>query len=270
MASKSKPKDKNSAAQLRGENMRVPIELITPNRWNPNVQSDFMFERERRSIRKFGFIDDVTVREIRAGKSVTYEIIDGEHRWKAAKLEGLAEVTVKNLGTVPDEEAKTLTDILNNLRGEPDPEKQGKLITELQEFPELVEILPYTETQLEHFMKVSEFDWEEQQQRERDAAKEAGAGRGRSKGMAKLEFRVPKDAKKIIDRAVNAVMKETGTDNPGRALELLCGDYLAGPGVRVQESDEDTGGESSSEEGAVEEPGKGSGGQSEDEAHSAT
>lgn len=50
-------------AGLAGVEKVVPINAIRPNPWNPNVMSEFMFEKERASIREFGFIDPILVRE---------------------------------------------------------------------------------------------------------------------------------------------------------------------------------------------------------------
>lgn len=130
-----------------------PSELV-PNTWNPNMQSDFMFEREKLSIKKFGFVDPITVRMVEGDM----EIVDGEHRWKAALDLGLTEVTVLNLGEVSLERAMALTDILNNLRGNQDATKQAAMLTSiLQEEPELRDILPYTVDQLRQY--TSGIDW---------------------------------------------------------------------------------------------------------------
>lgn len=140
---------------------------LVPNNWNPNVQSEFMFEREKASIKEFGFVDPVTIRVANEhgplknkDSKLVGQILDGEHRWKAASELGMKEVSVENLGKVSDVKAKALTDLLNKLRGEPDEMKQAELIASvLAEQPDLASILPYTETELDEFQAMLNFDW---------------------------------------------------------------------------------------------------------------
>lgn len=53
---------------------------VQPNPWNPNKMNERQFAAELESIMHNGFLDPVTVRE---HAMEGYEIIDGEHRWKA-------------------------------------------------------------------------------------------------------------------------------------------------------------------------------------------
>lgn len=153
----SQPAEK-SPPPIVGTVRLVPIGDVRPNPWNPNVQSDFVFEKERASIREFGFLDPVTVRSVEGG----YEIVDGEHRWKAAKLEGLLQISVNDLGLLDDARAKALTDILNQLHGEPDRKKHAELIVSvLESLPDFASILPYTADQLDGFRQEVEFNWSE-------------------------------------------------------------------------------------------------------------
>jgi ParB-like chromosome segregation protein Spo0J len=145
----------------------VAIDKLAPNPWNPNKQSSFMFEREKSSIKEFGFIDPVTVREVIPGE---YQIVDGEHRWRAAKELGHTEVPITNLGKISDARAKALTDLLNNLRGTTDDLAQHEMIQSiLNEDESLRDVLPYTDTQLRQML---DFDWNLLAEDEKTAEKE--------------------------------------------------------------------------------------------------
>ena len=123
----------------------VSTSNLSPNPWNPNEMTDFMFEREKESIRKFGFLDPITVRETAEG----LQIVDGEHRWKAAKELGSLELPIINLGSITKAKAQALTEALNNLRGEHNPEKEAIMLSELLTAePDLRSILPYEESDL--------------------------------------------------------------------------------------------------------------------------
>jgi len=136
----------------------VNIDDIVPNQWNPNVQDEFIQQRTRRSIEKFGFVDPITVR-IKEG---VYEIIDGEHRWIEAKNAKMETVPIINLGEVVDTVARQLTIVLNETRGEFDTVKLSELLVELQkdvDYNELLNDLPYPKEELDSLLALPEFDW---------------------------------------------------------------------------------------------------------------
>jgi hypothetical protein len=149
-------------ARIVGVQSVVPIDSLDPNPWNPNVQSDFMFEKERESIRVHGFIDPITVRSGREKGPMFKrpQILDGEHRWKGGKLEGMTEVPIVDLGRVSDARAKVITEVMNKLRGENDPLRWSEMIMSIQaEEPGMLAYLPYEEAALTSILKSSEVDW---------------------------------------------------------------------------------------------------------------
>lgn len=105
--------------------LSVPVGTLRPNPWNPNVVGPELETAIRQSVDAFGFIDPVLVRPVRGG----YEIIDGEHRWLAAREEGHTHVDVI-VRELTDAEAKKLTIILNE-HGTPDTLKLGNLLADL-------------------------------------------------------------------------------------------------------------------------------------------
>lgn len=138
----------------------VPIEKVRANPWNPNKQSDFIFEKERESIREHGFIDPILVR----GKGPGYEVIDGEHRLKAAIAEGFKEIPVNDLGKVSDDIAKKLTIITNETRGKSDPTLLQTLLKELEKdvgIEDLIKSLPMQQVEIEAMLANASVDWNE-------------------------------------------------------------------------------------------------------------
>ncbi len=166
----------------------VDIELVHPNQWNPNVQSDFIYAKTRISILEHGFIDPIKVRQLENGQ---YEVIDGEHRWKIVnelitqieqrgKRYYIAEkngddeklypikkeiaqgkIPILNYGEVSDGVARELTLVLDYTRGEPDELKLAEVIKEIDAMlgPEEVErMLPYTGNELEDLMALLDGD----------------------------------------------------------------------------------------------------------------
>lgn len=150
----------------------LDIAKVKPNSWNPNVQNERQFQAEIESIMSNGFLAPILVRK----EGDTYQIIDGEHRYKAlsriiqdgmsgAKNVGELVSTKKIPGIVIDVDevhAKRLTIIMNETRGRADLAKLGDLLNTIAPDlgTDLIVGLPYTQTQLEELMDIAEFDWE--------------------------------------------------------------------------------------------------------------
>ena len=141
--------------------IEVDIKLITPNRWNPNTQSKELFQKGVKSVEIYGMLSFPLVRET-AG---VYEIIDGEHRWRYCKELGHKTIQVENLGEISDQEAKTLTVLLNNLRGKDDIEKRAKIIQELNEGQ--LQLLPFTAEEIKNEKELIDFDFSQYEREEK-------------------------------------------------------------------------------------------------------
>jgi len=142
----------------RVEETQVPTSSIRPNKWNFNVQNERRFRSLKATLDRFGRIYPIIVRAIGDGK---YEIIDGEHRWKAIRELRIKLTPVKNLGRVSDIIAKELMTILNKTRGEANLEKLGvslgRIVRTMEEAGENpLELLPYDESQFKRLMASTE------------------------------------------------------------------------------------------------------------------
>ena len=137
------------AVQVKGTARTVAADSLLANDYNYNTVSPHMFETLKKNIRKVGFIDPVTVRsgnEKGRFKDGHYEIIDGEHRWKAALELELVEIPVMDIGNVSDAHAKLLTVNMNEIGGKPDAERLAEIVAGFHEenLDELMELLPYS------------------------------------------------------------------------------------------------------------------------------
>lgn len=195
--------------------------LLRANPWNPNRMDAEMYRKAVESIREFGFVDPVTVREADG-----FEIIDGEHRWRAAIDLRLKTVPIINLGEIDDDIAKQLTIVLNETRGEPDRERLAVLIRDLGQRKnalDLERIIPLRRQQIAEIIadKKADFDW---QRLENKVKPEEKVERER---WIELVYRVPVSSADIINDAIDRVLDE-GVESRWKALELICADYLAG------------------------------------------
>ena len=211
----------------RGEVITVHVESVDPNPWNPNEQQEHVFEAEQKSIKKHGLISFPVVRETKDGR---FQILDGEHRWRAVQATGGDEISVLNLGTeVSTVEAKMITEQLNALRGRNDPIKHAELLDSIiSEKPEWKEMLAYTPDHLESLLNPT-FDWESLD-RSDQGRDEEGGGSGADSGFGpqtELKIQMSEEQHEVVMRAI-AHAKDVGDcESDARAMELICADFLA-------------------------------------------
>lgn len=106
----------------------IKIEDITPNPWNPNEMTEAVFHHLKKEYKRIGYIQPVVVRPNK-GK---FEVIDGEHRYKAAKEFGLKSIKCVVV-EMDDNQAKITTINMNKIKGTDNPLKLYNLIQSLQE-----------------------------------------------------------------------------------------------------------------------------------------
>jgi len=202
--------------EIFGRALVVSIDKLRPNSWNPNVQDEITFRRELASIRRFGFVDPIICRL----DGALYEIIDGEHRWKAAKELGFTEVPIYDISPIGLHEAKQLTVVLNELRGKPQEKKLGELLRDLlasSTLDELTEVMPYSKDEFAQIAQLPGFDWE--------AAREKMEKQNGQRWVERI-FRLPADAAQVLDEAL-AKAKTDPRMNDAAALEAIAARFLA-------------------------------------------
>lgn len=85
------------ARQNTADVLRIPVDLIQPNPYQPRQSFDQeALEELTASIRNLGLIQPITVRKAEDGK---YQIISGERRFKACRLAGMSEVPAYIIST---------------------------------------------------------------------------------------------------------------------------------------------------------------------------
>lgn len=112
--------------------IKIPIDRIQPNSYNNNVFDKKTFEKLKQNIKRDGFNMPIIVKEIDIDK---YEIIDGEHRYRAMKELGETYITcvVKKKDEITDIEQKRGTLSYNKLRGKEDHYKTALLVKDMIE-----------------------------------------------------------------------------------------------------------------------------------------
>jgi hypothetical protein len=175
-------------------------------------------------MERFGFTDPVTVRP----NGARWELIDGEHRIKAAHEKRISTIPYLNVGSMPDEEAISLGIILNELKGRHDPKKLGSLLDDLLSKGSPADVLagmPFTPEALAGLTSLSSFDWSTL-----DTMKKPMEDRKPSprKGSSWVErtFRLPDEVNLVLDEAIEKA-KDGDEIEDWQALERVAADFLA-------------------------------------------
>lgn len=107
----------------------ISINKIKPNNWNSNELNSKEFQKLVEDIKINGFVGAIVVRENGNG---TYEIIDGEHRWRALKTlgEDKAPCIIKEC---KEDKAKINSVRWNTERGEQNSKKLALILKSLKE-----------------------------------------------------------------------------------------------------------------------------------------
>lgn len=135
----------------------VDINKVGPNPWNPNVMSEKTFQKEMESIKALGMIGSILARRYNH-TTYDYQIIDGEHRWKACKELGFTKIPVEiYIDDIGDSTAKMLTIMMNTQRGTHDVLKEAEIFNELN--ADQLSLLPQTDDYVENAKKLLVFDF---------------------------------------------------------------------------------------------------------------
>lgn len=225
--------DKAAHKRLKTGNLRVDIDRVQPNPWNPNKMEPALYAKLitglKRTLEETGKLPPIIVRPNK-GKGV-YEIIDGEHRWRA--LKELKETKIRVVSfECTDQLARMLTINLNYLRGTADDEQLGKNVMDLIELGcstvDLAEILPYSEYDIATMVeesKVSLKAYENLLRQDDDDSGGSGGGKTDDEDdiWVNLNYRVTKPQSEIVQREITRISTRLkGKNLQGRSLELMA------------------------------------------------
>jgi len=132
----------------------IPLHLLHPASWNPNVMSQELLDKLRRSVEEFGLVENLVVRRNQDG----YEVLSGNQRLKVYRELGL-ETAPCVVVDLPDAQARLLAQVLNRTRGEDDLGLKASLLRQLRESLDLEELsryLPEGPRELEALLSIGE------------------------------------------------------------------------------------------------------------------
>ena len=130
LSSKAKSKGKNAITKKatlleRLKIQYVDIDSLKPNAYNPNRQSEQDFELLLKSMQLDGFTQPILVQK------ATKQIVDGEHRWRAAHELGMTQIPVVFVD-MSAEQMRVSTLRHNRARGQEDIGLTSELLRDLE------------------------------------------------------------------------------------------------------------------------------------------
>jgi len=142
----------------------VDLKNIRPNKYNPNILDEKKQKQLEKEMLDEGWLQPLLLREIK-DKKYQYEIIDGEHRYRAGLSAGFkqAQSIIVNK-KLPDAMISTIN--MNNLRGEFDTLKLAEIIHDLHHvhnltLEELEAKLGYSQEELQGLEDLTQFDFDQ-------------------------------------------------------------------------------------------------------------
>lgn len=203
----------------------VDIETVRPNEYNPKNPDTKEFKNVVKSLKTNGLTIPIIVREDPENKG-QFIIIDGQHRYLAAKELEYKEIPIYNEGVVDEARAKQLT-IFYQVQV---PFSEIDLSYLVVELANLEMELPYTEQEILDFRDMAEFDFNyDREEPEQDNSDD---------GLVPYSIRMTPDQLEVFKRAID-VIKEDADCSDGRACELLAAEYLSGYSVENSEEEEE-------------------------------
>lgn len=107
-------------------NKSINVEKIIPNEINPNNMPKKTFNKLKASLKEFGQLNPIIVREMSNDK---YQIIDGEWRWRASKEIGKSKLECKVVKASKEDVAKLI--LASTIKGKHDVYASSKIIEKI-------------------------------------------------------------------------------------------------------------------------------------------
>ncbi len=203
--------------KLQTEKKIVDIDSIVSNPYNPNVMTDSIFQKMKLTIQDKGLFGSIIVRPF-AG---CYQILDGEHRWKACKELGYKELPVEcSVNEISDSDTKFWTVYFNNTKGKDDIEKRSKIFESLDAGQS--QLLPFTEEEIRHEKELFKFDFSQYETKD--------PGIPSDTLVQILSFKFTDDEWKVVQDAIQFAKSEG--QNEKQWFMIILGQYLRSKGIK--------------------------------------
>jgi len=199
-----------------------PLHQIREAPWNPNRMDEGMMARLRKSIQRYGVVENLVVRPLGDG---IYEVLSGNQRLKVLMELGV-ETAPCVVVELDDAQARLLAQALNRIQGEDNLGLRAEAVrTILTSIPEadLLGLLPETAASLTALASMGQQTMSEYLEN----WQQAQAAR-----LRHLQFHLTPEQLDVVDKALTALLPQArqqqgeSPNTRGTALYLLCKRYL--------------------------------------------
>jgi len=138
---------------IKFENYQVyDIEKLFEAPWNYKKDDHDLSKKLAKNIKRNGQIENILIRELKDG---SYEVVNGNHRYRAMKELGAKKIIAYNLGKISLSEAKRIAYETNETKFKADDARVQDLFFDiLQDFDkkDLLSTMPIGESQIDEFI----------------------------------------------------------------------------------------------------------------------
>lgn len=211
--------------------VKIKRSQLSNNGYNPNKTTPREQEAIAESLNQYGQLTGVLVRPDSENDG-SYIIIDGEHR----SMVLTEEVYVDVVHGLSDADAKKLTVIMNETRGNADKIELAQLLASIESdfdgFEDLQLGLPYEDIELQELIDLADVDWDNFEVESQGS--EVRSEDDPDDQWTVIPCKVPNEVLDLINQAIALISdeKELHQDKAianGQVLEVLCAEYLAIP-----------------------------------------
>jgi len=197
----------------------IDIKNIILANWNyketDNDSAISLIEKLKSNLKRNGQVENIQVRLLNDGK---YEVINGNHRVMAFLQLKIKKIISYDHGKISLNEAKRIAIETNETKFKADNMKLADIIVEIQDdftIEELVQTMPFSNSELKNFSKLSEFSWDQYDQPDNI---DTGENKKEEFGTIKYPLLLQPD----IDKAKNLI----GTTDNLEMLQRLLDNYI--------------------------------------------
>ena len=232
----------------------IPTHRIVKAPWNYKESDDRRARQLEAKIKREGAIVNLIVRYL-SGQTADdggplFEAVDGNHRIDAYLNAGREVAMCYNKGQIPEEHAKRIAVEINEGDFEADPLALAETLSDIEEEfgrEDWMETSPFSETELDNFSDMLDFDWDsvEAPEDEEEGAEDAADDPDH---WETVEFILADDQMGVWEEAkerVETQLAEEGFELPddpavrrGQILELIAAEHLNGPPIDPDLADE--------------------------------
>lgn len=184
----------------------IPLADLRRAPWNYKLEDEGLLGKLRENMARNGQVINLIVRRLGDG----WEVVNGNHRLEALRALGADDALCFDLGEVSDAYAKRVAIETNETTFPTDHEKLAAAIEAMsREFDlgDLARTVPYSDAELEGFVRMSGFDW---------ATMRRGPG-----GSGKVGVSVPTETKEAIE----ARQRERGLESLSASVSSFLDDW---------------------------------------------